>query len=339
MGQKVYYPYLDLLKFVCCVGVVAIHTQPAFFMPNFVKQSVEAELVMMVPVFFMISAFLLARNLHFTIDDLQVLKKFVLRLALLYGLWTILMAWEWIPGFVKQTGDDWALTLLLKLVLRGAPHGSWFIMSLLYGSVIVWNLNMWMGMRKATILFATVMAYITLVDNGVIPDIILIHSLDSVVEVSYSAFVALFPIQLGFLLHKSKRLASVSNFINGTTGGSAMKYYTLILVCLLLPIAFGQWRWLSVFYFIPELLLVMLCSRRYSADTVTTDFSMLRKMSVIVYFVHFAFASGFGFMYKHGWIDYQFGIREFAIAVAGSVFIAYVLVKLSARYPKLRYLY
>ena len=29
--QKKYYPYLDLLKFVCCIGIVGIHTWPLFY--------------------------------------------------------------------------------------------------------------------------------------------------------------------------------------------------------------------------------------------------------------------------------------------------------------------
>lgn len=29
--QKKYYPYLDLLKFVCCIGIVGIHTCPLFY--------------------------------------------------------------------------------------------------------------------------------------------------------------------------------------------------------------------------------------------------------------------------------------------------------------------
>ena len=29
--QKKYYPYLDLLKFICCIGIVGIHTWPLFY--------------------------------------------------------------------------------------------------------------------------------------------------------------------------------------------------------------------------------------------------------------------------------------------------------------------
>ena len=29
--QKKYYPYLDLLKFICCIGIVGIHTWPFYY--------------------------------------------------------------------------------------------------------------------------------------------------------------------------------------------------------------------------------------------------------------------------------------------------------------------
>ena len=29
--QKKYYPYLDLLKYICCIGIVGIHTWPFYY--------------------------------------------------------------------------------------------------------------------------------------------------------------------------------------------------------------------------------------------------------------------------------------------------------------------
>ena len=37
MKQKKYFPYLDLLKFVCCIGIVGIHTWPLYYSANHLK--------------------------------------------------------------------------------------------------------------------------------------------------------------------------------------------------------------------------------------------------------------------------------------------------------------
>lgn len=50
--QKKYYPYLDLLKFVCCIGIVGIHTWPLFYAVEPLKDWYEKLCPVFVSIFF-----------------------------------------------------------------------------------------------------------------------------------------------------------------------------------------------------------------------------------------------------------------------------------------------
>ncbi len=83
----------------------------------------------------------------------------------------------------------------------------------------------------------------------------------------------------------------------------------------------------------------MLYSKEYKSEKCKIDFSMLRKMSIIIYFTHFAFATGFRFLYEREIISFQFGFIEFGTAIVFCIILSYFIVKKSEVYPMLKYLY
>ena len=68
-------------------------------------------------------------------------------------------------------------------------------------------------------------------------------------------------------------------------------------------------------------------------------FSMLRKMSIIVYFTHFVFTVIWRTLVEKKILSYEYGFIEFFVVLICSVFVAYVIVKLSNRIKSLKYLY
>ena len=167
---KHYYPRLDLLKFLCCVGIVSIHTKPYFYCDATISGMMQFLGGLCVPLFFMVSAFLCWSKITFDFKtDSRVLKRFVLRLFILYIAWSILILPSWFVGFYHRYPEDWLLWLPVKVFVTGAPHGSWFIMSLIYGTLICYVLNKYLGKIVTTILCFTVTFYINMVFHGM-PD-------------------------------------------------------------------------------------------------------------------------------------------------------------------------
>lgn len=203
INHKVYYPYLDLLKFVCCIGVVVIHTQPHSDLPEWGREIVEKIISLPVPLFFMLSAYLFAGKIKFAAGDGIHIKKFVKRLFILYLLWTVLLIWSWLPPFIKYFSDDWLTSLPLRLIC-GAPLGSWFIVSLIYGMLVVYACNKWLGKCITTFLLVGIELYFRIVQGGLLPDTLGIDYKGEIFSTALSPLVALAPIQIGLMLRLCK---------------------------------------------------------------------------------------------------------------------------------------
>jgi probable poly-beta-1,6-N-acetyl-D-glucosamine export protein len=93
--QKKYYPVIDLLRFICILAVIAIHvTTRLIEASGFVLQNVPIALFFnqisrfAVPLFFLISGFVLELNYAFHPNYFSYLKKRVNRLFVPYIVWS-----------------------------------------------------------------------------------------------------------------------------------------------------------------------------------------------------------------------------------------------------------
>ena len=89
--KKVKYNGLDVLKFCMAICVVAIHTKP-FITNDTLHSWVNPLLQTAVPVFFIISSFLLFKKLN-KLDRKEqniALANYVKRIGLLYAIWFII---------------------------------------------------------------------------------------------------------------------------------------------------------------------------------------------------------------------------------------------------------
>ncbi len=124
LRQKQYYPYLDLLKFICCIGIVAIHTRPFYYVSQ-LDRGATIITDMCVPIFFIISAYFLALKLDIK-NGWKTIKKFVVRLGILYIIWIVIMLPTWFHGYMVIYQENWLALLPIKIVFWGAAHGSRF---------------------------------------------------------------------------------------------------------------------------------------------------------------------------------------------------------------------
>lgn len=334
--NKVYYPYLDLLKFVCCIGIVAIHAQPHNDLSEGGRAIVEKIISLPVPLFFMLSAFLFAGKIKFVKEDRIYIKKFVKRLFILYLLWTVLLAWSWLPPFIKKFPDDWVAYLPLRFIV-GAPLGSWFLVSLIYGMLMVYVCNRWLGKCVTTFLFVGIEFYFRSMQKGLLPDTLGLDYKGAIFSTALSPLVALAPIQIGLLLSFFQK-GKIKSFDLFNTKTLLMK---LMLIITLLSI----YVLIAPYSFCIALLVeatIILCSaveynnaHPYSGY----DYSTLRKMSIIVYFTHFVVCQFFNYMGVRGYIDYTQGLSVFITALVFCCVFSYTIVLCSKRYYWMKYLY
>ncbi len=223
-SPKSYYPYLDLLKFLCCVGVVAIHTKPCLYCNAFLGELTQLLVGMSVPLFFMISSLLLFRKITFDFKaDAEILKRFVARLFILYVSWSILIFPSWFIGFYHKYPGEWLYLLPLKFFVTGAPHGSWFIISLIQGVFICYVLNKYLGKITSTILCFMVTFYVNKVFFGM-PDYLGVYYQYKIFDIWFSPFNAILWIQLGYIVRlccDQKRF----NVSKGFAGGGLFCYW------------------------------------------------------------------------------------------------------------------
>lgn len=329
--QQTYYPYLDLLKFVCCIGVVAIHTRPHQYMPERIENMVSTMLNLLVPTFFMLSAYLFVGKINFNNDDIGMLKRFIIRLGMLYVLWAVIMLWDWLPGFLVHNPNDWMIFLPIRL-LCGAAKGSWFVISLIYGMLIVYFANRWFNKWLVTIIFLAIDIYCRCVFQGIWPDSLGISIEKGPFIVSNSFVFALAPLQFGLIIRHYRIFENISI--------KTFNYVSRLLIISIVVLFFSLNLQLSPFiHLIVEGFIIILCAKHYNTNEQFIDFSLFRKMSIIIYFTHFGIATIFRFLYTQKIIGFEFGLIVFLVAIFICGLIAYILVKASIRYPKLKYLY
>ena len=128
---------IDVLKFVCAVLVVFIHTTDWVFHQEFLPVTRCA-----VPCFFIISGYLLFDNERRTIE-MSRLKRNIGHIGGII-LWSTLfyMFWDEFVCICNQ-GNIWipSLTRLLKLIFLNVPlfgHQLWYLFSYFYVLLIIW---------------------------------------------------------------------------------------------------------------------------------------------------------------------------------------------------------
>ena len=140
-----YYPVLDLVRFIAALLIIFIHIFPEgsstqsigldASVPMLLTESfVYAILRPAVPIFFVISSFLLFRKIELDPENKwRYIKKFLLRLVFLALFWYVLalpLTIKDITGLVGQ-GDTFNLIRYIVITLwKGAPRGFWFLVSL-----------------------------------------------------------------------------------------------------------------------------------------------------------------------------------------------------------------
>jgi hypothetical protein len=324
---------IDIVKLICAVLVVSIHTQPLISFNrtgNFIMEEIIAR--MAVPFFFICSGYFLFNKVNINngrmdrgFSNLNIFKKVVVHLINIYVFWTLFyLAW-WIPfwyhgGFLTLANLK---GYLLSFLINGSYYHLWYVVSLIYGLGFTYLIFRVLPIRLVIItgvifyLIGTFSYSYTWIfsNNYLITHFIKLY--DSFESISLGIFRAFPYITIGFFFSKCQiRIGKLLSLLLGS-------------LCLLLV---GVEVWLLKSYENSSNLSYVLFTGAlaffvfYNTSNIKLNdnkiYIILRKMSSIIYFVHPMFININSLIMKH-----YFGTSDSAI-LFGSVLLCSILFSL-----------
>lgn len=328
--QKKYYPYLDLLKFICCIGIVGIHTWPFYYAAGPLRDWFGRLCPVFVSIFFVVSSMLFWQKMEFNNNDWGKLGHFCKRLLILLGCWSILLLPHWLPKFIKHNPDDWYLWLVPQILTQGSAQGSWFIMALIYGTIICYLLNRYLNKHFVFALCAFIWLYFSLVKGQYINDFLCIYLQGSGDGFHLDSFYlptrSIFWIEAAYyLLPKLKSENVPTAALAAISGGAILAEFFV-----------GEY--VFVLNTVIAICVPTICAK-IASDVKNANYVFLRKMSIMIYFIHFIPVTVFHVLADKHLIPYEHGAIEFLLVFALASVCAGIIVWASNKYKILKYLY
>lgn len=278
--KKVKYNGLDVLKFCMAICVVAIHTKP-FITNDTLHSWVNPLLQTAVPVFFIISSFLLFKKLN-KLDRKEqniALANYVKRIGLLYAIWFIIEIpyTLYLKGyFIKYTFTASLLQLIKDTLFATTFPGSWFLSAMTVAVVFVFFINRYFTKYVSLIISFAVYFYIYNIElfNEYLQTPYLLFTEYIRPEIKQSFPVALFWVTIGSIF------SSVNLEFN-----NAKKTYILLCSIIVLYIAnVYDSEPFIIKMMLPMLLFISAINLKIKDNPV---YKKMREMSIIIFFIHF----------------------------------------------------
>lgn len=144
-GKETHFPALDTMRFCMAIAVVAIHSNPLYGKENtFLYAVYDAVVRLAVPVFFVISGFLLfqkmAADLNAACNILRI-KRFLKRTLKMYLIWTVVYLPLGIFGILHFGGTlsiKTAISYAIRVIFKGESFYSWplwYLLSSVYAGI------------------------------------------------------------------------------------------------------------------------------------------------------------------------------------------------------------
>ena len=148
------YDIFDITKVILCVMIVAIHT-------NLLPKLLYPWLRLAVPLFFIISSFLLSTKINNSPSSKQkdIIKIYILRLIKLYIFWFVVLLP--ITIYVRR---DWfnnglyigLLNIIIKPMISSTFLASWYLSASIIGTIIVHNIYNKVNYKVLIVLFSMI---------------------------------------------------------------------------------------------------------------------------------------------------------------------------------------
>lgn len=143
--KRIVIPGLDILKFIMSLLIVAVHSEAVNDIP-IVYEVTNPIINSAVPMFFVVSAFLLFRKMRQSQltfhQERGIMLHFTWRLILLYVFWMVVQLPLVIHTrhYLSMSFFEFIYNFLLDIAFRSTFHGAWFFSALVVGTWLIYLL-------------------------------------------------------------------------------------------------------------------------------------------------------------------------------------------------------
>ena len=276
--KKIKYNGLDVLKFCMAICVVAIHTKP-FITNETLNCWINPLLQTAVPVFFIISSFLLFKKMNrlYRKEQNTALVNYVKRIGLLYAIWFVIEIpyTLYLRGyFIRQTFAASLLQLIKDTLFATTFPGSWFLSAMTVAIVLVFLMNRHLSKYIALIISFAVYFYIYNIElfNGFLQVPYLLFTEYIRPEIKQSFPVALLWVTIGSILSSANL-----QFCNAKS--------KVILLCSIIVLYMTN-VFAGELFIIKTTLPILIFISAVNIDIKDRPvYKKLREMSIIIFFV------------------------------------------------------
>lgn len=344
MERKSYYA-IDIAKFISALLVICIHTGPLLDISkdaNFVLVQILSRIA--VPLFFIISGFLFFEKIDLRREwnddeNIQVLKKYLLRLCKIYLVWTIL----YLPFtyWIMHSGDGISTEAILRYVrdffFTGSFYHLWFLPALMFAVGVVYIMVSKLSIKKT--LWITFLIYVLGMMGNVYPKLL---ADVPVIDVIWKAYTGVFVTTRNGFFFGMLFIALGAYFAKTTLylKRPVLLIGFLISLCLLVGECFfireaGFMSDLTSMYImlIPCVSFLFLLLLRVQLRK-RKIYKVLRQMSLLIYVSHIMFVN------IALWTMPQLhSLLVYLLAVVASILLSYLILWLSKQFSFLKVLY
>lgn len=274
-------PGLDILKFIMALLIVAIHSEAVNEFP-IVYEVTNPVIMSAVPMFFVISAFLLFRKIRQSQlsgqQERGILLHFTWRLFLLYSFWMVVQFPLVIHTrhYLSMSFIEFIYNFLLDIAFRSTFHGAWFFSALVVGTWLIYFASKMLKDKTIWILPLFVALYIYHADElSVQYQTFWFWYQENIINPQNSFLVSLFWISAGFILANPDIIEKIENLRNSYVMGGLFGIAWLLSIMLLD---------LRVIMVLP--LFVLFYNWNLESKPV---YKMMRQSSILIFTLHFIF--------------------------------------------------
>lgn len=338
--MKKQYAAIDIVKFICALLVVAIHTAPLMEISpesNFFIVQVLSRLA--VPFFFIMSGYFAFSHIDFDkswkdSENLSYIKRYLLRIFKLYLIWTIL----YLPltlrdGMQNGLSIAFFIRYIRDFFINGSYYHLWYLPGLIFATAFIYLLFFKLGKRRTffTVIILYIIGSIYNIYSASFMDNSIVALYDSLFTTTRNGlfFGSIF-VFLGAVLATTKEIMDKKScLIAGLISFIAMVIEVYVLQ------SFGFMHALASMYIFLVPTIFFFFQYLLQLDIPYKPvYKYIRSMSLLIYVSHILFVVLFNIIvptWNALWI--------YIMVVICCCIFAYVIIKLSDRYTFLKNLY
>lgn len=317
--KRIVIPGLDILKFIMSLLIVAVHSEAVNDIP-IVYEVTNPIINSAVPMFFVVSAFLLFRKMRQSQltfhQERGIMLHFTWRLILLYVFWMVVQLPLVIHTrhYLSMSFFEFIYNFLLDIVFRSTFHGAWFFSALVVGTWLIYFASKMHNDKTIWILPLFVALYIYHADDLPVQyQTFWFLYQENVINPQNSFLVSLFWISAGFILANPDIIEKIENLRNSYVMGGLFCIAWLLSIMLL-----------DLRVFMVLSLFVLFYNWKLESKPI---YKMMRQSSILIFTLHFLFIGIFRMVCPTVEI-LQHGLILYVVLVIMCLLSSYVIMKL-----------